>query len=345
MQLSTAEPGLLKESGGGTAAENGLLPSRHAGSFDGRRRKLRLHGMAGYLFIMPAFSVLTLFFYIPAGLLFIMAFYHWNLFGNSTFAGWANFSTLFNQPLYFRSLAETAYFAAVMVPADTLAGLALALLLREGLGQLRSGKRRRGGGIGRSLVFLPHVTPVIATSIIWAWVFNPRYGLANYVLRTVGLGQPGWLDSTRWAMPAVMLYSLWHSVGYYAVFFLAGLAMVPDQVLEAAKADGASRWYSFRRVVLPMISPTIFMVAILSSVASMQAFSQIYALSGGPHGGAGGPAYATTTDALLIYNTAFIYQHISLAAAMSLVLFLVLLAITLIQKRLARRWVYYGGDK
>lgn len=319
--------------------------SRLAARLSGEEGLRLSHSAAGYLAVFPALATLTLFFYVPATLLFVMAFYHWNLFGGSTFAGWSNFRTLFDQPLYFRSLLDTAYFAGVMVPADTMFGLGVALLLREGVGRVRSARRKGAGGVGRALVFLPHVTPVIATSIIWAWVFNPRYGLVNYALGLAGLGRPGWLDSTAWAMPAVMIYSLWHSVGYYAIFFLAGLAMIPEQVLEAARVEGASRWYGFRRVVLPMISPTILMVAILASVASMQAFSQIYALSGGPHGGAGGPAYSTTTDALLIYNTAFIYQHISLAAAMSLVLFGVLLVITVAQKRLSKRWVFYGGER
>ena len=295
--------------------------------------------LAGYLLVMPALGILTLFFYVPAMFLFVMSFYHWNLFGGSVFAGFANFDILFHQPLYFESLLETAYFVGVMVPVDALMGLALAMLLREGY------RRSRAGGLGRALVFLPHVTPVVATSVIWAWVFNPRYGLANFLLHLLGAPQPGWLDSATWALPAVMIYSIWHSVGYYAVFFLAGLAMVPDTVVEAARVDGANGWQTFRRVVAPLLSPTTFMVLILATVNSMQTFSQVYTLTGGPHGGAGGPAFSTSTDALLIYNTAFIYQHLSLAAAMSLVLFVILLLITGIQKRLSRRWVFYGGTE
>lgn len=288
----------------------------------------------GYLLVIPSLAIFGAFFYVPAVMLFVLAFYHWNVFGATTFRGFGNFSILFNQPLYWQSLLTTGYFVLVMVPLTLLVALALALLLREGVRQSR-------GGFARSLIFLPHVTPIIATSIIWVWIFNPQFGLANFALTHVGLPGLGWLEDPHWAMPAVMFYTLWHSVGLYTVLFLAGLSVIPEQVVEAARVDGARAFTMFRRVIWPLLSPTTFLVLILVSVNTMQAFSQIFALTGGAVGRGGGPAYSTSTDAVLIYQTAFTYSHFSLAATMSLILFVILLVITVVQKRLSSRWVFY----
>ena len=216
--------------------------------------------------------------------------------------GFGNFAILFAQPLFWQALVTSLYFTAVMVPVATLLSLGLALLLREGI-------QTRRGAVWRSMVFLPHVTPVVATSIIWIWLFDPQFGLLNAVLGFFHLPQPGWLASTQWAMPSVIIYSLWHSLGLYTVLFLGALATLPRSVLEAAQVDGAKRWYLFRRVILPLVSPVTFFVVVLSTINTLQSFSQIYALTGGPHGGAGGPAFATTTDSLLVYQTAFLYNN------------------------------------
>lgn len=290
--------------------------------------------LMGYVLVLPSLAIFTTFFYIPAVMLFVLAFYHWNVFGATTFRGLGNFATLVNQPLYWQSLLTTGYFVLVMVPLTLLVALALALLLREGVRQAR-------GGFARSLIFLPHVTPLIATSIIWVWIFNPQFGLANFALTHVGLPRLGWLEDPHWAMPAIMLYTLWHSVGLYTVLFLAGLSVIPEQVVEAARVDGARAFTMFRRVIWPLLSPTTFLVLILTTVNTMQAFGQIFALTGGATGRGGGPAYSTSTDAVLIYQTAFTYYHMSLAATMSLILFVILLAITVVQKRLSSRWVFY----
>ncbi len=290
--------------------------------------------LMGYLLVIPSLAIFGVFFYVPAVMLFVLAFYHWNVFGATTFRGLGNFAILFNQPLYWQSLLTTGYFVLVMVPLTLLLALALALLLREGVRQAR-------GGFARSLIFLPHVTPIIATSIIWVWLFNPQFGLANFALSHVGLPRLGWLEDPHWALPAVMFYTLWHSVGLYTVLFLAGLSVIPEQVVEAARVDGARAFTMFRRVIWPLLSPTTFLVMILISVNTMQAFSQIFALTGGAVGRGGGPAYSTSTDAVLIYQTAFTYSHFSLAATMSLILFVILLVITVIQKRLSSRWVFY----
>ncbi|MDA8194426.1 MAG: sugar ABC transporter permease [Thermaerobacter sp.] len=291
--------------------------------------------LIGYGLILPSFWVFLVFYYGPAFFLFYIAFFHWNIFASqSQFVGLHNFAILFHQPVFWLSLFNTAYYVVLVVPVTTLLALALALLLRESAGL-------RGGGVTRALVFLPHVTPVVATSIIWVWIFNPNFGLANALLRVLHLPALNWLASTHWALPSVMIYTVWHSVGLYTVLFLAGLATIPRHVLEAAQMDGARGWLAFRRILWPLMGPITFFVVILVSINTMQTFSQIYTLTGGPHGGAGGPAFATTTDSLLIYQTAFLYLHFSLASAMSVVLFGLILALTLVQKLIADRFVFY----
>lgn len=301
------------------------------------RLTLRRHveTLFGFGLLLPSMLIFLVFFYAPAVFLVYISFFHWNIFtSRSAFVGFENFIILIHQPLFWQSLANSLYYTAVIVPSVTMLALGLALLLRGGI-------RSKGGSAIRSMVFLPHVTPVVATSIIWIWLFDPQFGLINAVLGFFHLPQPGWLGSTHWAMPAVMIFSLWHSLGLYTVLFLGALSTLPRGVMEAAQLDNARSWYLFRRIIWPLVSPVTFFVVVLATINALQTFSQIYTLTGGPHGGAGGPAFATTTDSILIYQTAFIYQHFSLASAMSLILFILILALTLLQKWIADRLVFY----
>ena len=307
---------------------------RPLGSRAGLLRRLKDHAVA-YGLLFPAMAVFTVFFYVPAAYLFYIAFFHWSVLTSATkFVGFENFRRLIDQPLFWHSLWTSAYYTLVMIPATVLLSLGIALVLRDAV-------TARRGGIWRSAVFLPHVTPVVATSIIWVWIFNPQFGLANFVLTSLHLPAAGWLGTTQWALPAVMIDSLWHSLGLYVIIFLAGLANVPRELVEVAQLDGAKRRRVFRRIIWPLLSPTTFFVVILATVNSWQAFSQIYTMTGGPHGGAGGPAFSTTTDALLTYQTAFIYDHFSLAATMALVLFVIILSLTLVQKWISNKVVFY----
>jgi ABC-type sugar transport system permease subunit len=306
-----------------------------------RQRPRRLHyfknQLVAYGLMFPSMAVFVMFFYIPAFYLLYISFFHWGILSSATnFVGLANFRTLLQQPLFFHSLVTSVYYTLVMIPATVLLSLGVALLLREAV----TG-RKRGSGIWRGAVFLPHVTPIVATSIIWVWIFNPQFGLANFVLTHLGLPALGWLESATWALPAVMIDSLWHSLGLYVIIFLGGLSMVPRELIEVARLDGAKKYQIFRRIIWPLISPTTFFVVVLSTINSWQAFSQIFAMTGGPHGGAGGPAFSTTTDAVLVFQTAFVYYHFSLAAAMSLVLFCIIMVLTLIQKWISDRVVFY----
>lgn len=320
-----------------SVASVGALPTSTS---DSPRRTLRqvVRPLFGYLFVLPALGTLIVFYYVPAVLLFVISFLHFHLGGTgSTFAGFANFRVLFAQPLFWQSLVTSGFYVLVMVPATLVISLALAMLVRDGLRQ-----RKRGtGGITQAMIFLPHVTPLVATSLVWIFLFDPQFGLLNVILRHFTSNPPQWLFSTTYAMPAIEIYSLWHSLGLYMVLFLAGLGRVPDRLLEAARVEGVRGVAAFRRVILPLLTPTIYLVTVLATVSTLQAFSQIYTLSGGAHGHGGGPAFATTTDALLIYQTAFTFNHFSLASAMSLMLFGILVLLTLVQRWGFSKLVFY----
>jgi ABC-type sugar transport system permease subunit len=291
--------------------------------------------LLGYALTTPAMLVFLVFYYFPAIFLAYIAFFNWNIFGGpNKFVGFQNFVNVFNQPLFWQSLVLTGYYVGVMVPALTLLSIGLALLLRVGW---ESGR----GGWMRAMVFLPHVTPIVGTALIWLWVFNPQFGIANVILKWFHLPALDWLLSTTWALPSVMIYTFWHDVGLYTVLFLAGLAVVPQQLIEAAKMDGARTWRVFRRIILPLISPTTFFVVVLATINSLQNFSQIYTLTGGQFNGGGGPAFSTTTASVLNYTLAFVNQNYSQGSAMSLILFVILMLITLVQKLIGDKFVFY----
>ncbi len=307
----------------------------------GRVRWRRLGGSLalGYGLVLPALVLLATFTYFPALLVALISLYHWNLagFGASQWVGLLHYEQLLN-PIsgFLQSLTVTAYYSGVMVPATIGFGLLIAWLLQ-------GSPRRKTPGLTffRAAVFLPYVTPTIATSIVWVFIFNPQFGLANAVLTALHLPALQWLTSTTWAMPAVMINNLWHNLGFSVVLFLAGLANVPPETMEAAQLDGASGAQTFWHVVLPLLSPVLLFVVIVTTIQSMQTFGPIYAMTGGQFGGGGGPLGSTTTTAVYLYKSAFIGFHYSYGAAVSMVLFLIIFILTMIQHRLGERFTFY----
>lgn len=286
-------------------------------------------GLAAVPFLLPAFVFLATFVYVPAGISLVFGFFHYHLLGiGTTYAGLSNFTTALTYPVFWIAVHNTFYYAALMIPTTIIGAVAIALLIHQ---------KSRFYSIIRTWVLLPYITPVIAASIGWLWMFNPQYGILNAVLVALHLPTSEWLLSPAAAMPSVAFYSLWHGLGFNVVIVLAALSGIPTSVLEAAAIDGATQWRKFVHVTLPLLSPTIFFLVIITTLASMQAFSQVYALSGGK----GGPEYATTTLLLLIYQTAFQYFHFSYAAAMAILLVLMIVALSLLQAAVAKRWVFY----
>ncbi|MGQ9553362.1 MAG: carbohydrate ABC transporter permease [Anaerolineae bacterium] len=283
--------------------------------------------LQAYLFLLPTLVGLLLF---TAGAViasFALSFTNYNVFTPPQWAGLYNYRTIVTTPLTKQVLLNTLYYSVVMVPASTVLALTVALAMNQ---------RLPGRTLLRGMFFMPVISSTVAVALIWSWLYNPEFGLLNIGLRALGLKGLTWLRDTKLAMPSVMIMSLWKGLGYNMVIFLAGLQAIPEQLHEAAEIDGAGRWARLRHVTVPMLSPTIFLVLILSTIASFQVFEQTFILTNG------GPGYATLTIALYIYQTAFVYFNMGYASALAYILFAAVLMVTLLQFRLQERWVFYG---
>lgn len=243
--------------------------------------------------------------------------------------GLDNYINLFDDPRFLTSLYNTSYYALGAVPLATLVGIGLAMLLNT---------RVRGLSFFRTLYFLPSITPVVATAIVWLWMFDPINGVINYLLDLVGIHGPGWMGSPRWSKPALILMSMW-GVGGAVVIYLASLQDVPRELLEAAELDGASGAQKIRHITLPMISPVILFNVITGIIGAFQYFTEAFVMTGG----SGSPADSTLMMSIYLYQSAFQYFKIGYASAQAWMLFLIVIAFTLVLFRVSGRLVYYGG--
>jgi multiple sugar transport system permease protein len=284
-------------------------------------------GLAAGLFLLPNLIGFLIFTAIPVGAAFILAFYDYDLLLGANWAGLENFREMFTTDEVFRAaLFNTVYFTAVSVPLSVVLGLATAMLVNQAL---------RGIVIFRSIFLLPYVTVTVALSLVWKWIYLPDIGLINSVLGVFGIDGPPWLTSGTWAMPALILMSVWKGFGYNMVIFLAGLQGIPDHLYDAAKVDGATAWRRFLNVTLPLLSPTTFFVVVISVISSFQVFDQALIMTNG------GPGTATTTLVLYIYQKGFQSFEMGYAAAVALILFAAIFVFTVIQFMFQRRWVTY----
>jgi multiple sugar transport system permease protein len=284
-------------------------------------------GLVAGLFLLPNLIGFLIFTAIPVGAAFILAFYDYDLLLGASWAGLENFREMFTTDEVFRAaLFNTVYFTAVSVPLSVVLGLVTAMLVNQAL---------RGIVIFRSIFLLPYVTVTVALSLVWKWIYLPDIGLINSVLGVFGIDGPPWLTSGTWAMPALILMSVWKGFGYNMVIFLAGLQGIPEHLYDAAKVDGATAWRRFLNVTLPLLSPTTFFVVVISVISSFQVFDQALIMTNG------GPGTATTTLVLYIYQKGFQSFEMGYAAAVALVLFAAIFVFTVIQFMFQRRWVTY----
>jgi multiple sugar transport system permease protein len=293
--------------------------------------------LTGYAFIAPWIIGFLAFTAVPMAASLALSFHSWSLLSPPEWVGLENFQTIFrDDPLFATSLWNTAYYVALSVPLGLGASLLLALLLNRNL---------RGMGFFRTIVVLPSIMNIVAVSVLWLWIFNPEFGLLNGALRLFGIDGILWLQSERWAKPALIIMSLW-GVGGGALIFLAALQGIPRELYDAASLDGAGSFARFRHITLPMISPAMFFSLIMGIIGSFQVFAQAFVMTGAAQPGAeGGPNNATLFLVLHLYKKAFQEFRMGYAAALAWVLFFIVLAFTITQKRLSRRWVYYeGGD-
>ena len=291
----------------------------------GQRRRFQEAALA-YLFLAPTLLGLLFFSLGPVIAGFLISFTNWNILLPPQWVGMDNYRALIELELPRKVLRNTFYYTAINVPLNMTLALIAALLLNQKL---------RWVAFYRAAYFLPVVSSTVAASLIWTWLFSPNFGPINYFLESIGIPGPAWLGSTAWAMPAVIIMSVWKGFGINMLIFLAGLQGIPQELEEASMIDGANRWQRFWQVTWPLLTPTTFFVLVISCIASFQVFEQVFVMTNG------GPAYATTVLGLFIFLNDFRYNNMGYAAAAAYVLFAIIMVITLAQFRLQERWTNY----
>jgi multiple sugar transport system permease protein len=290
-----------------------------------RRRRY----LEGYLFILPWLLGLLLFRLGPMVASLGLSFTAWDLLRPPVFIGLENYERIFTRDdLFWISLQNTVVYVFGRVPLVLSLALLIAILLNQAI-YFRSAFR--------TIFYLPVVTPEVATALLWAWMFEPNFGMINSALKNVGIQGPGWLATTEWALPAVIVVSAW-GIGSIMVIYLAGLQSIPHHLYEAADLDGASALQKMRHVTVPLLTPVIFFNLVTGVVASFQIFTKIRIMTNG------GPANATLVYVLYIYNQAFQWLKMGYGTALAWVLFLILFALTYFMFR-RQRWVYYEGAR
>ncbi|MEV5607702.1 sugar ABC transporter permease [Streptomyces sp. NPDC052225] len=273
---------------------------------------------AGMLMVAPALLHAALWIGLPVVAAVYLAFTSYDVLSAPRFVGLDNFRDMLGDEVFRKSIVNTVVYTFFTVPFGMALGLLLALALNTGL---------RARGIFRTAIFLPQVTATVAIALVWLWIYNPRNGLFNTLLGLFGIEGPAWLASTSWAMPSVILVGIWQGIGMKMLIYLAALQTLPRDLYEAASVDGASKTRQFFSITLPLLKPATFFVLITSMIGAFQSFDQIYILTDG------GPAGSTTMMTYEIYKSAFREFRVGYACAQSLVLFVLLMGFTLVNRR------------
>lgn len=308
----------------------GLVTGRLA-----RRRSWELKSetrnvLKGLAFVSPwLFGFFALILYPMAASLYY-SFTEYSLFGAPQWIGLGNYTRLFEDDKFYTSLSNTILFSAMVVPSSIILGIILAVLLNNNL---------RGNVIYRTIIFVPAVIPAAAAAVIWVWILNPRWGLLNYGLSLINIPGPPWLSNPDWSKPALLIVTLW-MIGTDMLLYLAGLQDIPAEYYEAAELDGAGSWGKFRRITLPLISPITFFHTINGFIWSFQYFAIPFIVS---DEGQGRPADSLLFYSLYLYRNAFNYLKMGYASAMAWVLFIIVLACTLLILKTSKSWVHYGN--
>jgi multiple sugar transport system permease protein len=284
--------------------------------------------LTGYLFFSPWLVGLLAFNVIPIILAVYYSFTEYSVLQPPRWIGFGNYHEMFViDELFWKALYNTVYYAGFSVPLGLVFAIFLAILLNY---------RVPGLSFFRATFFLPSIVPVVAASVVWAWILHPEYGLINDLLARIGLPGPPWLSSEVWSKPAFVLMSLW-GVGPTTIILLAGLQDIPQHLYEAAEIDGANRWQRTWNVTLPLLTPTIFFNLVIGLIGAFQVFAQVYIIS------EGGPLWSTLFFVLYLYNQGFQYFKMGYASALAVVLFMIILILTAIVQATSRKWVYYEG--
>ncbi|MBL8165857.1 MAG: sugar ABC transporter permease [Anaerolineae bacterium] len=283
------------------------------------------------VFLLPGLIGLTVFVLYPIVSSFWLAFQDWNLLQPPEFVGLSNFQELLADDDFWRALGYTLTFIVLYIPCVFVLGLALALFLNQ---------KFPGMLMVRAATFLPVVASWVVVSLIWKWIFNPSYGLVNAGLNLIGINGPDWLFQPQTAVYAMVITSVWKDVGYIALLYLGGLQNISETYYEAARIDGANRWRCLRHITIPLLTPTMFFVAITLLINYFQMFEQVWLM----------PMRDSAADRQVevivteVVKNAFSYSRMGYASAMSWVLFVLIFIITFVQLRLQKRWVHYEAE-
>lgn len=279
-------------------------------------------------FLSPSLTGLLVFMVIPMAASFALTFYEWDplLPTRFHFLGLDNYVSLIQDENFWSALKHTLYFIGGYIPLVMVTGLGVALLMNQNL---------FGRTFLRGAFFMPVISAWVAVALMWTWIFNPKYGIVNYLLGLIGITGPSWLFDPHWAMPAIIITSVWKDTGFIMVLFLAALQNIPQEYYEAASLDGAGDRDKFFYITLPLLSPTAFFTLIISLINSFQVFDQVWIMT------KGGPAGATSVLVEQIVNNSFRYGRMGYAATLSWVLFLMVFVVTIIQTQMQKNWVTY----
>ncbi len=279
-------------------------------------------------FVTPALGLIGVFFALPVLAAFVLSLTDFDIYAiadasHVRFVGFDNYVELGRNPLFWAALGNTFYFVLVGGPLSVVVSLGAALLVNARLARWKS--------FFRTAYFAPVVTTLVAVALVWRYLYHPTYGPINYILGKVGIGPIDWLGDPAWAMPAIIILAVWKNFGYNMLIFIAGLQNIPDDLYDAADLDGANWWHRFRHVTLPMLGPTFLFVGVVTMIGYFQLFAEPYVMT------QGGPLKSTLSVVLLMYEEGFRWWRIGNAAAIAFVLFVIMLALTLLQFRLRPR--------
>ncbi|WP_294373493.1 carbohydrate ABC transporter permease [uncultured Clostridium sp.] len=291
-----------------------------------RKKKIK-NAVRVLIFILPALIPLGIFWLFPMAEAIFMSFTDWDYMSSTyNIVGLDNYRSIFSDSMFYDALKNTVVFTLGTLVPTIAGGLFTAVLLKEKLA---------GSAIYKAVIFSPWVTPTVVISIVWSWIFEPQYGLANFILQLFNLPKSQWLQSSDTAMYAVILVTIWKGFGWAMIFYLTALERVPKELYEAASVDGAGRFQKFKSITLPLISPTTFFLTIITTIDSLKAYDQIQVLT------QGGPSGSTRTILYLYYQMAFENFNIGEATAIAVVLLVIVGCLSGIQFAASKKWVHY----
>jgi multiple sugar transport system permease protein len=289
----------------------------------------RYNNIWGWALITPVVLGLSLWVAFPLGLSLITSFTKWDLITQPVFIGFKNYIDMFRtDPLFWQAVAVTLYFTLVGVSMQVVAAFAAALLLNANV---------KGMRFFRTIFYLPSLVPVIVSSALWIWIYNPQFGLFNIILTSMGLPPQKWVFGTQTVIPSLILMSIW-GIGNIIIIFLAGLQDIPTELMEAAEIDGGTAYHRFRHIILPFMTPTILYNVVIGIINGFQTFTQPYIMTNG------GPANASLFYVLHLYRQAFMFSKMGYASAMAWFVFIMTAVISVVIFKTSAGWVFYQGD-